>query len=261
MDTAPTPAGPTTFADLHRPGDPLVLPNAWDVGSARAFVAAGFAAVGTTSLGVAASHGLVDGTGSDRDHTVALASDLVAAHLGCPVTVDLADGYSTDPGRVAELVAGLGVAGVNLEDSTAGVLVDPAVHAARLLAVRDRAPGVFVNARTDVLWLGGTDLDEAVDRLRRYADAGADGVFLPGATDPAAIERDVAAVDRPLNVLATPALPLSRLAALGVARVSTGSLPYRAALRAAVLAATATRDGLALPEAVGYVQVQALHGG
>src|SRR3954471_12164977 len=107
-----------SFAELHRPGDPFVLPNAWDVGSARALVAAGFPAVGTTSLGVAAAHGLLDATGAAREVVVDLAYALRDAHLGCPVSCDVEDGFGTDPGGVAELVASLPGEGVNIEDAT-----------------------------------------------------------------------------------------------------------------------------------------------
>jgi 2-methylisocitrate lyase-like PEP mutase family enzyme len=164
-----------TFAQLHRPGVPFVLPNAWDVGSARALAAAGFPAIGTTSLGVAASHGLLDATGSARDLTVELACSLVAARLPCPVTSDIEDGFGSDPTRVAELVSSLGVDGVNIEDATAAALVDPGVHAAKIAAIKRAAPAVFVNARTDTFWLGAGDLQETLARLRRYVDAGADG--------------------------------------------------------------------------------------
>ena len=261
MAATPSTSGPGrgTFAPLHRPGDPFVLPNAWDVGTARALAAAGFPAVGTTSLGVAASHGLVDGAREDREQTRRLVAALLDADLGVPLTVDVADGWSDDPGEVADVVAGLGVDGVNLEDSTRGVLVDPAVHEARIRAVVAQAPPVFVNARCDVLWLGGDDVTEAVVRLRRYVDAGAHGVFLPGAADPSTVARVVHEVPAPLNVLASPTLTLADLAALGVSRVSTGSLPYRAALHAAVSAAIAVRDGSALPGALPYDEVQKLH--
>jgi 2-methylisocitrate lyase-like PEP mutase family enzyme len=247
-----------SFAELHRPGDPFVLPNAWDVGSARALVAAGFPAVGTTSLGVAASHGLRDATGAARHVVVELAQALVAAELGRPVTCDLEDGFDTDPGAVAELVVTLGVDGVNLEDSTAGVLVDPDVHARRIRALKDRCPEVFVNARTDVFWLGQGNVDDAVARLGLYVDAGADGVFAPGAPDAGTIARIVERVAAPLNVLASPALSRGRLAELGVARISTGSLLYRAALTQAVAAALADRDGGPLPAAMAYADVQSL---
>lgn len=250
-----------SFADLHRPGAPLVLPNAWDLGSAIALVGAGFPALGTTSLGVLAAHGLPDAARTGLDLTRRLLTDLDEAGLGVPVTCDLEDGFSDDPGRVADLVASLPVAGVNLEDATAGALVDPHRHAARIRAVKDAAPHVFVNARTDTRWLGveaGPDVAETVHRLRIYRDAGADGVFVPGALDPAQIEAVVAAVDAPVNVLASPDLSVARLAGLGVARISTGSLLYRVALTAALEAADAVRSGAPVPAALPYDRVQAL---
>ena len=250
-----------TFAELHRPGDPFVLPNAWDVGTARALVAAGFPAVGTTSLGVAAAHGLPDATGAARAAVVDLARALHEADLGRPVSCDLEDGFDTDPGAVADLVASLDVAGVNLEDATGGVLVDPDLHVARIRAVKARCPDVFVNARTDVFWLGHGTLADAVERLRRYADAGADGVFAPGVPDLATIEAIVHTVPAPLNVLASAAFTRRQFADAGVARISTGSLLYRAALTRVVDTALAVRDGQPLPPAVSYQEVQALHEG
>jgi 2-methylisocitrate lyase-like PEP mutase family enzyme len=247
-----------SFAELHRPGAPFVLPNAWDVGSARALAAAGFPAIGTTSLGVAAAHGLRDATGATRSLTVELARSLVAAGLARPVTCDVEDGFSGDPARVADLVSSLGVDGVNLEDATAGALVDPGVHVAKIEAIKRAAPGVFVNARTDTFWLGAGDLPETLARLRRYVEAGADGVFVPGNLDESTIEAITRAVDAPLNVLASPRLTRAELAGLGVARISTGSLLYRAALAQTVAAACAVRDGAALPAAVPYDEVQAL---
>ncbi len=247
----------TAFAALHRPGDPFVLPNAWDVGSARALAAAGFPAVGTTSLGVAASHGFEDATRAAGTATVALAGELRRALPDLLVTVDLEDGLHDDPSAVADLVASLDVHGVNLEDATAGALVDPDVHEARIRAVKDRTPDVFVNARTDVLWLRTGTLDDAVARVRRYADAGADGVFVPGALDAATIEAVTEAVDRPVNVLASATLDRHRLGELGVARISTGSLLYRAAVHRTIEAACAVRDGRAPGDAVAYDEVQA----
>lgn len=255
-----------TFADLHRPGDPFVLPNAWDVGSARALVAAGFPAVGTTSLGVAASHGLVDATREAADATHAGVAALTAADLGCWLTVDIEDGLSDDPERVADLAASLGVDGVNIEDASASELVDPAAHARKVAAVKAAAPDLFVNARTDVFWLGRGDLAEALARLRRYVDAGADGVFAPGAIgvhgfDLAVIEALADGVPAPLNVLASPRHTRTELGSVGVARVSTGSLLYRVALTAAVDAARAARDDAPLPPAISYAEVQTLHAG
>jgi 2-methylisocitrate lyase-like PEP mutase family enzyme len=181
------------------------------------------------------------------------------ARLGCFVTCDIEDGFSDDPAEVADLVRELGVDGVNIEDDTSGRLIPAADHVAKIRAVKAQAPGVFVNARTDGFWLGEGDLADAIDRAKRYVDAGADGVFLPGRLDAATIAAFVEAVEAPVNVLASASLTVRELADLGVARISTGSLPYRAALRQAVLAATAVRDGNPLPDAMSYDEVQALH--
>jgi 2-methylisocitrate lyase-like PEP mutase family enzyme len=224
-----------TFKDLHRPGDPLLLPNAWDHASAAALAAAGFPALGTTSLGVAAAAGKPDGAGDTLEETVALVR--LIAHLDAFITVDLEDGYSDDPGAVADLAVRLhelGAAGVNLEDQLRDGLE------AKVAAVKARVPDLFVNARTDTHWLK-REQKTTVARLSRYVDAGADGVFAPGLTDDSAIAALADAVDAPLNVLASH--PLSRLAELGVARVSTGSGLFRLALGAATDAATAFRDG------------------
>ncbi|SHJ46596.1 2-Methylisocitrate lyase, PEP mutase family [Nocardiopsis flavescens] len=249
-----------TFTDLHRPGRPFVLPNAWDAASARLLARQDFPAIGTTSLGVAAAHGLADASRSAREATARLARDLVGARLGRYVTVDIEDGFSDDPAAVAEFVAGLGVDGVNIEDGTRGRLIDPALAARKISAVKEAAPGVFVNARTDVHWLGGTDLHAALARLAAYAEAGADGVFAPGVSDPGDIEAIAVEIALPLNVLAAPALDRRRLADLGVARISTGSLLYRAALGSALDAALAVRDGRPAPGALSYADVQSLAG-
>lgn len=247
-----------TFADLHRPGDPFVLPNAWDPASARLLADQGFPAVGTTSLGVAATHGLVDASRAARDVTALLARQLVDLRLWCFLTVDVEDGFSDDPEEVAAFVAGLGVDGVNIEDCSGGELVDPDRAAAKVAAVKRAAPGVFVNARTDVYWLGRDDVDDAVARLRAYADAGADGVFVPGTSDPRVIETVASRVDAPLNVLASSDVPRARLAELGVARISTGSLLHRTALSAAVETALAVRDGGTFAAPISYDAVQEL---
>lgn len=251
----------SAFASLHRPGDPFVLPNAWDLGSARALVDAGFPALGTTSLGIASALGVVDGAREARAGIVDLAIALQGAELGVPVTVDLEDGLADEPEEVAEIVARLGVAGVNVEDSSAGRVTDPARHAAKVAAITSRCPEVFVNARTDVFWCGDHDLDDAVDRLTRYVDAGAQGVFLPGALEPEVVAEVVRRVPAPLNVLASATLTRDELAGLGVARISTGSLLYRVALRQAVDAAHAVGAGTAVPAATPYDEVQKLHGG
>ena len=247
-----------TFRDLHYGDQPLLLPNAWDAGSALAFAAAGFPAVGTTSFGVNASAGRPDAGSASRDATVALVRRIAA--LDVHVTADIEDGYSDDPAEVAAFVAGLaadGVAGVNLEDSAAGRLVDPAVPASKIVAVKREAADVFVNARVDSYWFHEDDTVAAVaDRARAYADAGADGIFVPGVTDPATIEHLAAAIPLPLNILVVPGLTLDDLQVLGVRRVSTGSLPYRAAIDAAVEVAAAVRDGRDVPVATSYAEWQ-----
>jgi 2-methylisocitrate lyase-like PEP mutase family enzyme len=244
------------FSELHHQEMPLLLPNAWDVPSALAFVEAGFAAVGTTSFGVASTLGRPDGRRSTKDANVALARAL--APLPCHVTVDIEDGYTDDSAEVARYAARLEAAGVNIEDSTAERLIAPEAHAAKVAAIKQRSPDLFVNARVDTYWLG-QDADPAttIDRARRYVDAGADGIFVPGASDPALLRELTAALPVPVNVLVIPSLSLSELAALGIRRVSTGSLPYRAALSAASDVATAIRDGGPIPPAAPYPELQA----
>ncbi|MFJ5972536.1 isocitrate lyase/phosphoenolpyruvate mutase family protein [Streptomyces sp. NPDC093060] len=227
----------TSFAALHhRPGEPLLLPNAWDHASAAVLAARGFSAIGTTSLAVAAAVGLPDGEAATREHTLRLALTLGSEPY--LLSVDAEDGFSDDPGEVAELAHQLwavGAVGINLEDG----LGPAALHAAKIAAVKAAVPGLFVNARTDTYWLGDGDGDgDAKDTLRRldaYRQAGADGVFVPGLTDPGRIAHVVRCVDAPLNVLYSPAGPaVPQLADLGVRRVSLGSLLYRRALGAAL---------------------------
>lgn len=224
----------TGFAALHRSGAPLVLPNVWDVATARRLVGAGFPALGTTSLGVAAADGLPDGAGATGDRTLSLVRRL--AGLPVHVTADIETG-SVDS---AVAMAAAGAAGVNMEDA-----MGPAEeHAALIRSVKRAVPLLFVNARTDTHWQRAGDLAETVHRVRRYADAGADGVFVPGLTEPADIAAVVAAVDVGVNVLFVPGRhTVAALADLGVRRVSTGSLLFRAALAAAVDTAVAVRDG------------------
>ena len=224
----------TGFAALHRPGAPLVLPNVWDVAVGRCLVEAGFPALGTTSLGVAAAHGLPDGVGAAAAATLRLTRRL--AELPVHLTVDIETGSVATAAAVAEA----GAAGVNVEDA-----LRPAEQQASLIrSVKREVPGLFLNARTDTHWLRPGDLDEAVARVRRYADAGADGVFVPGLAEPADIAAVVAAVEVPVNVLFLPGRhTVAQLTDLGVRRISTGSLLFRAALAASVDVALAVRDG------------------
>jgi 2-methylisocitrate lyase-like PEP mutase family enzyme len=253
------------FRRLHQPGQPLLLPTAWDVASAALFARAGFAAVGTTSLGVAAGRGKLDGSAATRSETLVLAERL--ARLPCPVSVDIEGGFDDEPEAVADLARvlhGHGIAGVNIEDGRAdGTLAQVDRQQEVIAAVKAAAPELFVNARTDTYWLAPrppTSMDETIGRLSAYVAAGADGVFVPGVTEPGAIARLVAAVDRPVNALLSPTGPtLAQLADLGVARVSCGSLLFRIALTAAAGALDAIATGGRLPAGtLTYEQVQKL---
>jgi len=238
------------FAALHRRGEPFLLPNAWDVASAVLLANAGFPAVGTTSLGVTAAAGLIDGAGQGRAAVLDLARRIVP-RLIVPVTVDVEGGYSDDPGEVAALaceLASVGTAGINLEDARPGGTLRSAAAQARIIrAVTDVAPGLFVNARTDTFWLGiGPEpgrLTDTIGRLLAYADAGASGVFVPGLADLQAVDTITARIPQPLNLLWQPGASLAELGQTGVARVSTGSAPYRRALAAGLATAVAARDG------------------
>ncbi|WP_433265004.1 isocitrate lyase/PEP mutase family protein [Actinosynnema sp. CS-041913] len=242
-----------TFHCLHDGPGPLLLPNAWDFASGAALVRAGFAAIGTSSLGVAAANGIPDAAGLAREETLALARKLV--RLPVPVTVDVEAGFGDVRGVAAEL-ADLGVAGVNIEDGRGEGLADPVEQAELVRAFKETAPHLFVNARVDTHWLH-VDQGSTIERAARYVDAGADGIFVPGLPEDE-IAQVVAAVPVPLNVLAQ--LNIHRLAELGVRRVSTGSLLFRAALQATVTTARAVRDGEPVGEVPGYDEVQGLAG-
>ncbi len=246
----------TTFTDLHHGRLPLLLPNAWDLPSALAFLAEGYPAIGTTSFGVSSSLGRPDGSRAAREANLLLADRL--RPLPVFISVDVEDGYSDDPDEVAAYVAEVDADGVNLEDSTDGRLVEPVAFAAKVAAVKSRTPDVFVNARVDTYWFHQDDSVEAtVARAAAYVEAGADGVFVPGLSDSETLRAVTSALEVPVNVLAIPGRTLAELGDLGVRRVSTGSLPYRAALEAAVRAAAAVRDGIEPPPAGTYSDLQA----
>jgi 2-methylisocitrate lyase-like PEP mutase family enzyme len=226
------------FRALHDGPEVLVLPNAWDVLTARAFEDAGFPAVGTTSFGIAHAHGLRDGANDAWDATLATVARMAAA-LAIPLSVDMEGGFGGTPedvARRARALAEAGVVGFNLEDGRAdGTLVDTGAQRDVIAAVRSAVPDAFVNARCDVFWLaadaGAAGLAAALARAATYVAAGADGIFLPGLVAPDAITEAVRATGVPLNVLATPRTPsVAVLRDLGVKRVSTGSGPARAVL-------------------------------
>jgi 2-methylisocitrate lyase-like PEP mutase family enzyme len=231
--------------ELHRPGDPVVLPNAWDAASARRFAATGAAALATTSVAVAEALGHEDGERTPPVEMLA-AVGRIAGAVEVPVSADLEAGYGLAPD---ELVGGLldaGAVGLNQEDTdhSTGGLRDPDRQAERLAAIKEagRAAGVDVvlNARVDCFLRAGPDadpdavVDDAVRRSRRYAEAGADCVYPIGAPGPDAIRRLVEEAGAPVNVVSGAAGPgRSELAALGVARVTFGGGLAYAALEAA----------------------------
>jgi 2-methylisocitrate lyase-like PEP mutase family enzyme len=228
------------FAALHKPGEPLLLPNAWDAGSASVIAAAGAPAIATTSSGVAWSLGLRDGVsagGLDAALVTAVIARIVAA-VDVPVSADIEAGYA-DVAETVAAVAAAGAVGVNLEDrASAGVLRSPAEQADRIAAARSAGPSVWINARTDVFLGGSADLAEVLDRSAAYAAAGAHSLFVPGLLDLAALA-EIVAGPLPVAVMVWPGAPtVAELAAVGVARISLGSGIAQAAYAVAARAAT-----------------------
>lgn len=228
----------SAFRALHGGPKLLVLPNAWDVVTARVFEDAGFPAVATSSAAVANALGYRDGNALDVDLHLATIERIVHA-LNVPVSADVESGYSADAGALSTFVtrlAATGVAGYNLEDVRGeGELFAIEDAVARVRAARAAAPDVFLNARTDVYLMGigpaETRFERTVERLRAFAGAGADGVFVPGVMDAETIAKLAAAVPLPLNVLAGPKSPdAATLQTLGARRVSVGSGPMRRTL-------------------------------
>jgi 2-methylisocitrate lyase-like PEP mutase family enzyme len=232
------------FLALHDGRKTLVLPNAWDVASARIFEEAGFPAVGTSSAGVAFALGYPDGQKISRVEMLAVVRR-VAEAVGIPVTADVEGGYGAKPEDVAETarqVLAAGAVGMNLEDAIddqPDSLADVNLQKEKIRAVVDvsaRAGVPFVlNARTDVFLAGigapETRLARTIERLNAYRDAGAQCLFAPGVKDKEAIAQLVKGVRGPLNILATAGTPpVADLEKLGVARVSVGSGPMRATL-------------------------------
>ena len=229
----------------------LVLPNAWDVASARVIEKAGFPAIATSSAAVAALFGFADGEQIGRDLMLEMVGRIAHA-VRVPVTADLEAGYG-DPGATVEAALRAGAVGMNLEDGTHDErgIVSAEEHADRVRAARaaaERAGVHFViNARVDVylarIGEEGGRFAAAVERARAYLAAGADCIFVPGVTDAGTIGKLVKAIDGPLNILANAgAPPVATLAALGVARVSIGAVTMRVALTAARRAAEELRD-------------------
>jgi 2-methylisocitrate lyase-like PEP mutase family enzyme len=224
---------------LHKPGEPLLLPNAWDVPTAKAVVAAGFPVVATTSVGVAEALGYED-HGAPGDEMLAAAARIAEA-VDVPVTVDAEAGYGIDPADLVSALRSGDAAGCNLEDSDHGSLRDADAQAAWLRAVRQAAADdgypLVINARIDVFFgpfLAGADpgtqaelVPEAVRRAQAYVEAGVDCVFPIGLWETDALDAFMAEVQAPVNLVRVPQAPsLAELAALGVARVSWGPFLY-----------------------------------
>jgi 2-methylisocitrate lyase-like PEP mutase family enzyme len=253
------------FHGLHDASAPLRLLNAWDAGSALVLQAAGARAIGTTSAGVSWSHGLPDGESVSPD-TMLRALESIASAVSIPVTADLESGYG-DPAATVRRAVSAGAVGFNLEDSSATGLRPLDEHLPLLEAAISAAGDAFVNARTDALWLRLPGaVETACERAAAYAAAGAHGIFVPGAKDPADLRALVAAVagtNTTINVLMVPGLPpISELSSLGIARASSGSRPILTAYSAIDAAARTLLDTGTYPPpgdgALGYPDVNGL---
>jgi 2-methylisocitrate lyase-like PEP mutase family enzyme len=229
------------FLALHRPGQPLLLPNPWDLGSARILAQMGFAALATTSSGFAATLGRPDGSVT-RDQAIGHAA-LIARTIPLPVSADLENGYADDPEEMAGTVTAAieaGLAGCSIEDSTGrddAPIYDGSLAAERVAAAAEAAHSgprrLVLTARAENHLHGRDDLADTIARLQRYAEAGADVLYAPGLTRASDIREVVRSVGRPVNVLAlAEAPPVAELAELGVARISVGGAFAFAALGA-----------------------------
>jgi 2-methylisocitrate lyase-like PEP mutase family enzyme len=232
------------FRKLHRGPRILVLPNAWDVASARILEELGYPAIATTSAGVAFSLGYPDGQRVSRDEMLEVVARIAHA-VRVPVTADMESGYGTtvkDMTETAKALIAAGAIGLNLEDvtgDTEGSHVEAKLQAEKIGAIRQISASLGVplvlNARTDIYLMpigpAETRFDRTVERLRAYHQAGADCLFAPGVQDRETIAKLVRALEAPLNILLTPACPpLRELEKMGVARVSAGSAAMRATL-------------------------------
>ncbi|WP_395622214.1 isocitrate lyase/phosphoenolpyruvate mutase family protein [Sphingomonas daechungensis] len=226
------------FLALHVPGDPAILYNIWDVGSAHAVEKAGAKALATGSHPVADANGWPDGQRVPIDFALANAARIVEA-TPLPLTVDFESGYSTDPdtvGRNVWRLAHMGAVGCNFEDQVIGGegLHPLAQQVEKIAAIRRQVgENFFINARTDLLLKTQEHddalIDEVVERGKAFAEAGASGFFVPRLSNSAQIERVVREVPLPLNVIAFPgAPPKQEWASAGVARISHGPFPHRA---------------------------------
>ena len=248
-----------TFAALHVAGDPVILYNAWDAGSAKVIAEAGAKAIATGSASVAAAHGFHDAEALPLELALANAAR-VAAAVDLPVTVDFEGAYAVAPEGVAANIAKLaatGAVGCNFEDQIVGGegLHPTTVQARRIRAARAAAGAdFFLNARTDIFLKAKPDrhddasVDAAIERAAAYAEAGASGFFAPGLADLRLLARLCAASPLPVNFMAWPGSPsAAEVAAAGVARISHGPFPHKLAMKALAEAARAVMDSGAQP--------------
>jgi 2-methylisocitrate lyase-like PEP mutase family enzyme len=253
---------------LHRRGTILVLPNAWDVASAKVFEAAGFPAIATTSGGIAAAQGYADGEKISRREMLDVVAR-IAKSVSVPVTADLEAGYASTPEQMRETTLALietGAVGMNLEDGLRDgpmPLVQTSHHVEKIKIVREvcRITGVdlVINARTDIFLrcIGDATnrLSHAVHRGNTYLQAGADCVFVPGVSDETTISELTRHIEGPVNVLAVPGTPsVATLQQLSVARVSFGSGPMRATLKVLEQIAHELKDHGTFETMVSYVK-------
>jgi 2-methylisocitrate lyase-like PEP mutase family enzyme len=239
------------FLGLHRRGTPLLMPNAWDAGSARVLASLGFQALATTSSGYAATLGRLD-YALTREEAIAHAAALVDA-VAVPVSADLENGFADEPegvARTVDLAIEAGLAGCSIEDysgRTGAPIYDLSLSVERVAAAAEAAHRgpvhLVLTARAENHLHGVNDLDDTIARLQAFADAGADVVYAPGLRSAEDLSAVVQAVDLPVNALVgRGAPPVDELAALGVARISVGGAFAFAALGALAEAATELRD-------------------
>ena len=239
------------FLALHHTDRPLLMPNAWDLGSAKLLESLGFSALATTSSGFAATLGRLDG-GVSRDEAISHAAAM-AACTDLPVSADLENCFADDPAGVArtvQMAVGAGLAGCSVEDFTGrpdDPIYDRSLAVERVAAAAEAAHSgpvhLVLTARAENHLHGRPHLADTIARLQDYAAAGADVVFAPGVTRLEDVAELVAAVGRPVNVLPNAStVPVAELAALGVARISVGGSLAWVALNAAARAATELRD-------------------
>ena len=250
-DPAITATRAVRFGALHTPGRPLLMPNAWDIGSAVLFASLGFEAIATTSGGFAATRGRLDGA-MTRDEVLTHAGELAGA-VDIPVSADLENCFAHDPDGVAATITaarGLGLAGGSVEDFTGdrdAPLYELSQAADRVRAAAEAAhagPDRFVlTARAENYLHGRPDLADTIARLQAYQEAGADVLFAPAVVEPGALRQLLGSVDVPVSVLVLPGAPtVGELVALGVSRISVGGAIAVAAYGAAINAVNELRD-------------------